>query len=87
MNTFLLGATTLACAAVALFFFRYWRRSHDRLFAILAAAFGLLMLERIVLSSVPAQLEGRHWIYLVRLLAFVLIIAGVIDKNWPRRRA
>lgn len=86
MNQFLSGAQVVACAAVALFFLKYWRATHDRLFAILAFAFCLLGLERTVLAFVPISLEGRHWIFLARLLAFVLIIIGVLDKNRPRKK-
>ena len=86
MNQFLSGAQMVACAAVALFFLKYWRATHDRLFAILAFSFVLLGIERTVLAFVPASLEGRHWIFLARLLAFVLIIIGVLDKNRPRRK-
>jgi len=84
-NAFLSGATTLACAAIALFYRRYWRRTRDRLFVALALAFAMLALERIVLVLVPPAYEGRHLIYLARLAAFVLICAGIIDKNRPRR--
>ncbi len=87
MNQFLSGGLVVACAAVALFFVKYWRATHDRLFAILGFAFLLLALERTVLAFVPISLEGRHWIYLARLLAFGLIIVGVLDKNRPRRRS
>lgn len=86
MNQFLSGAQVLACAAIALFFVKYWRATHDRLFAILGFAFCLLAVERSVLAFVPASLEGRHWIFLARLLAFGSIIVGVLDKNRPRRR-
>lgn len=72
--------------AFALFFFRYWERTRDRLFAILALTFTLLALERIVLAFVSHYLEGRHWIFVARLLAFVLILIGIIDKNRPHRR-
>lgn len=85
MNAFVLGAFVMASAAVALFFFRYWRTTSDRLFAIFSVAFGLFAVERTVLASVPAHLEGRHLIFLVRLAAFVLIIFAVIDKNRRRR--
>jgi hypothetical protein len=84
--SFLAGAFTLACIAVAGFFWSYWRKTRDRLFAIFALAFALLGLERIVLVAVPEELEGRHFLYLNRLLAFALIIAGVLDKNRPQRR-
>lgn len=87
MNQFLSGAQVVACAAIALFFVKYWRATHDRLFAILAFSFILLGVERSVLAFVPVSLEGRHWIFLARLLAFVLIIVGVLDKNRPRKAA
>ncbi len=84
MNEFLSGAFMLAAAAAALFFIQYWRRSHERLFAILALAFFTIALERAVLAFVSVDQEGRHWIFLARLLAFLLIIFGILDKN--RRR-
>lgn len=84
-NAFCSGAFTVASGAVALFFFRFWRKSHDRLFAILGLAFALLALERSVLTTVPTVYESRHWIYLARLVAFTLIIVGVMDKNRPTR--
>lgn len=75
--------------AVCLFFVRFWRKSHERLFALLALVFGLLAIERGVLAFVPVGHESRHWIFLVRLLAFALLILGIIDKNrrQPRRVA
>lgn len=87
MIQFLPGAFTMACLAIALFFAVYWRKTRDRLFAVFALAFLLFALERIVLAFVPADQEGRHWIFLARLIGFVLIIVGVVDKNRPQRRA
>lgn len=86
INPFVSGAFVLSCLAVALFYLRYWRRTHDRLFAILALAFVMLSAERLVLGFVPAQMEGRHLIFLLRLAAYATIIVGVVDKNWPRRK-
>jgi len=79
--SFFSGAFVAAAAAVALFFFRFWQRSRERLFAALSWAFALLALERAVLAFVPIESEGRHWIYLARLVAFMLIIFGILDKN------
>lgn len=84
VNYFLSGAFMLACAAAGLFFVRYWIRTHDRLFAALAVAFFLFALERAVLAYLPLELEGRHFIYLARLIGFVLIILGIVDKNRSR---
>ena len=81
MKQFLNGAICMACFTIALFFFRFWRRTADRLFFIFGAAFLLLMIERIVLVTIGASHEFAPFVYLVRLLAFVLIIIGIIDKN------
>ena len=86
MTQFLPGAFTMACVAIALFFTVYWRKTKDRLFAVLALAFLLFAVERIVLAFVPADRQGRHWIFLARRIGFVLIILGVVDKNRPHRR-
>lgn len=86
LNPLISGAFVMACLAVALFYERYWRRTRDRLFAILALAFAMLAVERLVLGLVPTHMEGRHLVFLLRLAAFATIILGVVDKNWPRRR-
>lgn len=84
LHAFLSGACCLGSLAVALFFSRFWKKSHDRIFALFTAAFALLALERGVLSFIPAQQDGRHLIYLARLLAFTLILLGVVQKNRPK---
>lgn len=84
MNDFISGAFMFASAAAALFFYQFWRKSRDRLFAILAVAFLLIAVERTVLAFVSVELEGRHLIFVARLVAFVLIILAILDKN--RRR-
>lgn len=81
MNFFLHGAIALGFWAVGLIYLRFYRRVKDRLFAIFAAAFWLLAFERVLLASVAKDQEGRPLIYLIRLLAFVLIILAVLDKN------
>lgn len=73
--------------AVGLFFCRFWQKTRERLFALLALVFLLLSIERCVLAFVPAGHESRHFIFIVRLLAFALLIIGIVDKNRqsPRR--
>lgn len=84
INLFLHGTVAMGCAAVCLFFVRFCLRTGDRLFAFLAASFGLLTVERLLLAIVPVADERRPWIYIVRLIAFVLIIIGILDKNRAR---
>ena len=42
MNVFLWGATAMGCWAVGLIFFRSWRFTDDRFFALFGAAFWIL---------------------------------------------
>ncbi|HLL31357.1 MAG TPA: DUF5985 family protein, partial [Allosphingosinicella sp.] len=74
---FLSGAVSAGFLIAGLFFLRFWRRSRDGLFAALAIAFWLLGLNQALLtfSSVPA--EERTWLFLLRLAAFVLILAAI----------
>lgn len=71
----------LAYAIAGLFFFRFWARTRDRLFALFAIAFWVLMCERALLVGTGADTELLPYIYTVRLAAFLLIIAAVVDKN------
>ena len=81
MKQFVWGALTIETTVAALFFLRYWQVSGDRLFAYLALAFGAMTINWIGLSAIEPALESQHYVYLFRLLAFILIIAGIIDKN------
>ena len=81
LHAFLSGALTLAMLVACLFFLRFWRRTHDILFAAFAAAFFLLGLNQALLALAEIPLEERSWIYLLRLAAFLLIIAAILYKN------
>jgi uncharacterized membrane protein YoaK (UPF0700 family) len=84
LQTFLSGSISMACLVIGLFFLRFWRRTGDRFFAVFAAAFWLLMLERIILLALGSVHELAPYVYVVRLLAFILIIAAIVDKNRHR---
>jgi uncharacterized membrane protein HdeD (DUF308 family) len=81
MEEFLAGASMLASVAIALFFLRFWRQTADRLFAIFALAFAVFAVNRLLLTALDDESEGRVWVYVVRLLVFLLIIAAIVDKN------
>jgi hypothetical protein len=85
VNQFLDGGSFVAALVIALFFFRFWRQSGDRLFGIFALAFAVFGINRVILSSLDEQADGRVIVYLVRLFAFVLIISAIVDKNRPQR--
>lgn len=74
---FFSGALVTGYAAAGLFFLRFWRESRDRLFGYFASAFFLLALQRTMI----AVSEPTAPMYVVRLLAFVLILWAIIEKN------
>jgi hypothetical protein len=77
----IMGAITMASAVVALFFLRFWRDTGDRLFGMFSTAFLLLGITRLGLALSPQEMEGHtHW-YWVRLAAFLIILAAIVDKN------
>jgi hypothetical protein len=80
MTQFLIsGALSMAYLVAAMFFLKFWSTSRDRLFALFASAFALLALQRIVLPYAPDHL---NWlVYSVRVVAFLLIIVAIVDKN------
>jgi hypothetical protein len=80
MNQFLLGAVVLGCAAVGLFFLRFYRKTGDRLFVIFGIAFWVLCFNWLALAFINAD-EVRTWLYIVRLAAFLFILFGILDKN------
>lgn len=81
MRQFLWGALSMASATAALFFLRYWKTSHDRLFIYFGVAFAVMALNWIGLAVYDPGFESRHTLYVLRLAAFVLIIVGIVDKN------
>lgn len=85
LELFLSGFLSASYAVAALFFLRFWRDSRDRLFAFFAAAFALLLIQRVAISAQLGSSEDSFWFYVLRLLAFLLIIAGVVDKNRAAR--
>lgn len=78
---FVSGGIMMACLAAGFFFHRFWKKTNDSLFRLFAAAFGLLAIERIVLSYTGANHEPRPEIYLIRLSAFLMILFAIIRKN------
>lgn len=85
MKLLVSGMLLAGYAIVALFFLKFWRRTGDRLFGLFAAAFALLALQRFGLSlSTELTDEGGEWMYVLRLLAFVLILYAIWDKNRVR---
>ena len=78
------GALTIGWLAIGLFFLKFWRRTGDGLFAAFAIAFGLLAANQAAPVLLNIGSENQGYIYLLRLAAFLLIIAAVLRKNLGR---
>ena len=78
---FLSGMITMGFLAAGLFFLRFWKRTGDRIFIAFASAFWLLGITQALLALTEFPVEERSYFYLIRLAAFVIIIAAVGLKN------
>ena len=81
---FFAGAISMGFAVAAMFFLRFWWRTRDLLFLAFAAAFALLAANHALIALSGAPREEQSPYFLLRLAAFVLIIAAVLWKNRPR---
>jgi uncharacterized protein DUF5985 len=81
MYQLITGMLSVLSLVAALFFAMSWRRSGDRFFLIFALAFTLLGIERLILGILNLPESPLLSIYIVRLVAFLLIIIAIIDKN------
>jgi hypothetical protein len=78
---FMSGALFFGFLVVAVFFLRFWRKTGDRLFAMFALSFALMALSRFLLGFVQFPENGYAYAYILRLLANLMIIYGIVDKN------
>ena len=81
MENFILGMSAMAFAASGLFFLKFWKKTADRFFVIFAAAFFTLALDRVVPLFIDRTNEFAPLGYLLRLIAFLLILSAVIYNN------
>jgi hypothetical protein len=81
MFEFVSGLITMGFVIASVFFVRFWARTRDGLFLTFAAAFCLLAANQALVALLEVPREELSWAYLLRVLAFAIIIAGVIRKN------
>jgi uncharacterized membrane protein HdeD (DUF308 family) len=84
LEGFLLGVIVTTSLTAGGFFLRFWRRTRDQLFLAFGAAFIIEGLNRTTFLFIERPNEGRPEIYVVRLLAFLLILFAIIRKNSTR---
>ena len=79
------GLEVMASLAIGLFFFRFFRQTGDRLFLAFAATFWILSVNWLGLVFVGPEHEARTYLYVLRLVAFTLLIVAIVDKNRKAR--
>ncbi|KQU54673.1 hypothetical protein ASG72_03350 [Bosea sp. Leaf344] len=90
MLHFSAGLITMGFLVITLFFLKFWRRTGDLLFLAFAVSFSLLALNQALTILIDVARDERSYLYLLRLVAFLIIIAAVVHKNatfGPRDRS
>lgn len=85
MADFVYGVLAAGYFIAGVFFLRFWVRMRDRLFLIFTLAFWLLSVNQTLLGLLDLEREEQSWLYLIRLIAFTLIIAGIVSVNLKKR--
>ena len=81
MNELLAGGIVTASLIAGLFFLRFWRSTRDRFFLLFALSFWIEGANRFALTLFVAPSEDAPLHYIVRLVAYLLIVAAIVLKN------
>lgn len=86
MNEIMVGAIATGSLVASLFFLRYWKSTRDRFFLYFAVSFFIEGCNRIVFGP-DVQAGGAQEMtmtyYVLRLIAYGLILFAIWDKNRP----
>ena len=75
------GVIATTSLAAGLFFLRFWRDTRDSLFLAFSVAFFIEGLNRCVRIFFINPSEASPWVFIVRAFAFLIILAGIVNKN------
>jgi uncharacterized membrane protein len=80
----LTGVIATSALMAALFFLKFWRETRDSFFLAFAASFTIEGLSRVAALFLSNPNHGSLGYYLVRLVAFLLILFAILRKNYGR---
>ncbi len=83
---FMSGMATMGFFVAGLFFFRFWSRTGERLFVIFGIAFWLLAVNQIFSNASNHPSEELAYVYVLRIIAYLMLIAGIVAKNLEERK-
>ena len=87
VNDVISGALVMGYLVAALFFLKFYKTTKDRLFGLFSAAFWILCAQRAALAISARTTEDATIFYVIRLIAFLIILYAIIDKNLAAKRA
>jgi uncharacterized membrane protein HdeD (DUF308 family) len=79
---FLLGVIATSSLTAGVFFLKFWKQTRNSLFLAFGLAFLVEGLNRCAVLLLEKPNDGSPYIYLVRLLAFLLILAAILRNNY-----
>lgn len=83
-DIFLLGFIAALSLIAALYFFRFWHATRDWLFMSFVAFFLIQGCSDAVILSYSHPNLSHPWLYLVRLLSIIAVLAAILAKNYSR---
>lgn len=81
----LLGAVIMGDMIAGLFFVRFWKVTGDRFFLFFAASFVGIAVSRVVVDEGVPPFGYEPLGYMIRILSYLFIIAGILYKNTSAR--
>jgi uncharacterized membrane protein HdeD (DUF308 family) len=85
ISGFLLGVIAAFSFIAGVFFVRFWRETRDSFFLAFAVFFFVEAGNRVALLFLSRPNEGSPWIYVIRLVALLIILAAILHKNYGPR--
>ena len=77
----LLGAVSMGDVIAGLFFVRFWKMTGDRFFLFFAASFVTVAVCRLVTDVAVPPFGYEPLGYMIRIVSYLFIIAGILYKN------
>jgi uncharacterized membrane protein YeiB len=75
------GAIIMGYGVATVFFLKFWRRTGDALFLAFSTAFLLLGAVPMLTLALDVPREEQSPFYLLRALAFMIIIVAIVAKS------
>lgn len=85
MEQMLSGAIATGWLVAGLFFFRFWRHTRDPFFLWFALSFWIEGGNRVALGLITGAGEDNPAFYMLRVVAYGLILFAIWQKNQPRK--